>query len=189
LLGNIEANVQSLKDSIAAKADPDELQLQIEKLRGEADTLKGTASDERKDLFAQMEALRNGSLTNDQVNASIASALQTGTLSPDQINSAIETLKGEVEGKIGALASTESLTKLQTEMQSIANQMQGSVSSEVQLLQKAIEGRATNEDLAALRESLQGNAVGIEALQKALEGRATNQELAVLQESLACDSE
>jgi hypothetical protein len=185
LLGNIEANVQSLKDSIAAKADPDELQLQIEKLRGDADTLKGTASDERKDLFAQMEALRNGSLTNDQVNASIASALQTGTLSPDQINSAIETLKGEVEGKIGALASTESLTKLQTEMQSIANQMQGSVSSEVELLQKAIEGRATNEDLAALRESLQGNAVGIEALQKALEGRATNQDLAVLQESLA----
>jgi hypothetical protein len=48
-----------------------------------------------------------------------------------------------------------------------------------------LKEEATNEDLAKLQESLQGNAVGIEALQKALEGRATNQDLAILQESLA----
>jgi uncharacterized membrane protein YgcG len=191
LIGNIEANVQNLKDSIAAKADPDDLQLQIEKLRGESENLKSTASEERKDLFLQMEALRDGALTNDQVNASIASALEAGTLSPDQINSAIETLKGEVEGKIGGLASTESLNQLQSDIEGIGTALTGTIassldlSSKVDLLQKALEGRATNEDLAKLQESLQGNAVGIEALQKALEGRATNQDLAILQESLA----
>ena len=191
LIGNIEANVQNLKDSIAAKADPDDLQLQIEKLRGESENLKSTASEERKDLFLQMEALRDGALTNDQVNASIASALKAGTLSPDQINSAIETLKGEVEGKIGGLASTESLNQLQSDIEGIGTALTGTIassldlSSKVDLLQKALEGRATNEDLAKLQESLQGNAVGIEALQKALEGRATNQDLAILQESLA----
>ena len=191
LIGNIEANVQTLKDSIAAKADPDDLQLQIEKLRGESEDLKSTASEERKDLFSQMEALRDGALTNDQVNASIASALETGTLSPDQINSAIETLKGEVEGKIGGLASTESLNQLQSDIEGIGTALTGTIassvdlSSKVELLQKALEGRATNEDLSALQESLQGNAVGIEALQKAVEGRATNEDLAVLQESLA----
>jgi len=191
LIGNIEANVQTLKDSIAAKADPDDLQLQIENLREESENLKSTASEERKDLFAQIEALRDGALTNDQVNASIASALETGTLSPDQINSAIETLKGEVEGKIGGLASTESLNQLQSDIEGIGTALEGTIagsldlSSKVELLQKALEGRATNEDLAALQESLQGNAVGIEALQKAVEGRATNQDLAVLQESLA----
>jgi uncharacterized membrane protein YgcG len=191
LIGNIEANVQNLKDSIAAKADPDDLQLQIEKLRGESENLKSTASEERKDLFLQMEALRDGALTNDQVNASIASALETGTLSPDQINSAIETLKGEVEGKIGGLASTESLNQLQSDIEGIGTALTGTIassldlSSKVDLLQKALEGRATNEDLAKLQESLQGNASGIEALQKALEGRATNEDLAILQESLA----
>jgi len=191
LIGNIEANVQNLKDSIAAKADPDDLQLQIEKLRGESENLKSTASEERKDLFLQMEALRDGALTNDQVNASIASALETGTLSPDQINSAIETLKGEVEGKIGGLASTESLNQLQSDIEGIGTALTGTIassldlSSKVDLLQKALEGRATNEDLATLQESLQGNASGIEALQKAVEGRATNEDLAVLQESLA----
>ena len=191
LIGNIEANVQNLKDSIAAKADPDDLQLQIEKLRGESENLKSTASEERKDLFLQMEALRDGALTNDQVNASIASALETGTLSPDQINSAIETLKGEVEGKIGGLASTESLNQLQSDIEGIGTALTGTIassldlSSKVDLLQKALEGRATNEDLATLQESLQGNASGIEALQKAVEGRATNQDLAILQESLA----
>jgi hypothetical protein len=39
-------------------------------------TLKRTASEERKDLFAQMQALRDGALTNEQVNASIAQALE-----------------------------------------------------------------------------------------------------------------
>jgi hypothetical protein len=112
-------------------------------------------------------------------------------LSPDQINSAIETLKGEVEGKIGGLASTESLNQLQSDIEGIGTALTGTIassldlSSKVDLLQKALEGRATNEDLAKLQESLQGNASGIEALQKALEGRATNQDLAILQESLA----
>jgi phage host-nuclease inhibitor protein Gam len=92
LIGNIEANVETLKDNIAG-LPIDDLQLQIEKLRSESENLKSTSSEERKDLFSQMEALRDGALTNDQVNTSIAQALEAGTLSPDQINTAIDALK------------------------------------------------------------------------------------------------
>jgi hypothetical protein len=161
LIGNIEANVETLKDNIAG-LPIDDLQLQIEKLRGESESLKSTSSEERKDLFSQMEALRDGALTNDQVNASIAQALEAGTLSPDQVNTAIDALKVDVEGKIGGLASTESLNQLQFDIEGIGSALEGTIASsvdlglEVETLQKALDGTATKEELAAIQESLTG---------------------------------
>ena len=161
LIGNIEANVETLKDNIAG-LPIDDLQLQIEKLRGESENLKSTSSEERKDLFSQMEALRDGALTNDQVNTSIAQALEAGTLSPDQVNTAIDALKVDVEGKIGGLASTESLNQLQFDIEGIGSALEGTIASsvdlglEVETLQKALDGTATKEELAAIQESLTG---------------------------------
>jgi hypothetical protein len=161
LIGNIEANVETLKDNIAG-LPIDDLQLQIEKLRGESESLKSTSSEERKDLFSQMEALRDGALTNDQVNTSIAQALEAGTLSPDQVNTAIDALKVDVEGKIGGLASTESLNQLQFDIEGIGSALEGTIASsvdlglEVETLQKALDGTATKEELAAIQESLTG---------------------------------
>ena len=161
LIGNIEANVETLKDNIAG-LPIDDLQLEIEKLRGESENLKSTSSEERKDLFSQMEALRDGALTNDQVNTSIAQALEAGTLSPDQVNTAIDALKVDVEGKIGGLASTESLNQLQFDIEGIGSALEGTIASsvdlglEVETLQKALDGTATKEELAAIQESLTG---------------------------------
>jgi hypothetical protein len=86
-----------------------------------------------------MEALRDGMLTNDQVNASIAQAMETGTLTPDQINTAIESLKSDVEGKIGGLAPLQSLEQLQTDVASVSASTTA-LGSEIELLQKAMEG-------------------------------------------------
>jgi hypothetical protein len=154
LIGNIEANVETLKDNIAG-LPIDDLQAQIEKLRGETETLKGTASEERKDLFAQMQALRDGALTNEQVNASIAGALKTGTLSPDQINTAIDALKVDVEGKIGGLVSIENLNRLQEVVATAATEST-QLGVDIETMQRALDGTATKEELAALQASLTG---------------------------------
>ena len=183
LLGNIEANVESLKENIEG-LPVDQIQEEIDNLREESDSLKNTSSDERKQLFDQMQALRDGMLTNDQVNSSIAEAMQSGTLTPDQINTAIESLKQDVEGKIGSLAPMQSLEMLQQEVETVAGST-SALGSEMDLLQKVVEGRATSEDLAKLSKSLEGNSAGIQALQKAMEGRATNEDLAILQESVS----
>tara|TARA_R110000796_G_scaffold41698_2_gene103137 strand:- start:15221 stop:17779 length:2559 start_codon:yes stop_codon:yes gene_type:complete len=183
LLGNIEANVESLKENIEG-LPVDQIQEEIDNLREESDSLKNTSSDERKQLFDQMQALRDGMLTNDQVNSSIAEAMQSGTLTPDQINTAIESLKQDVEGKIGSLAPMQSLEMLQQEVETVAEST-SALGSEMDLLQKVVEGRATREDLAKLSKSLEGNFAGIQALQKAMEGRATNEDLAILQESVS----
>jgi len=163
LLGNIEASVTNLEENIAG-LPIDQLQQEINKLRTESETLKSTGSDERKQLFDQMEALRDGMLTNDQVNASIAQAMETGTLTPDQINTAIESLKSDVEGKIGGLAPLQSLEALQTEVATVAGSTTA-LGSEIDLLQKAVEGSATSEELAALEESLKGTTSQITDLQ------------------------
>jgi hypothetical protein len=154
LIGNIEANVETLKDNIAG-LPIDDLQLQIEKLRSESENLKSTSSEERKDLFSQMEALRDGALTNDQVNTSIAQALEAGTLSPDQINTAIDALKTDVEGKIGGLASMESLNQLQETVATAAT-ASTQLGVDIETMQKALDGTATKEELAALQASLTG---------------------------------
>jgi hypothetical protein len=154
LIGNIEANVETLKDNIAG-LPIDDLQLQIEKLRSESENLKSTSSEERKDLFSQMEALRDGALTNDQVNTSIAQALEAGTLSPDQINTAIDALKTDVEGKIGGLASMESLNQLQETVATAAT-ASTQLGVDIETMQKALDGTATKEELAAIQESLTG---------------------------------
>ena len=163
LLGNIEANVESLKENIDG-LPVDQIQEEIDNLREESDSLKNTASDERKQLFDQMQALRDGMLTNDQVNSSIAEAMQSGTLTPDQINTAIESLKQDVEGKIGSLAPMQSLEMLQQEVETVAGST-SALGSEMDLLQKAVEGRATTEELAALQEMMKGTTSQIQDLQ------------------------
>ena len=154
LIGNIEANVEALKDNISI-LPIDDLQSQIQSLREETEALKGTASEERKDLFAQMEALRDGALTNDQVNTSIAQAMEAGTLSPDQINTAIDALKADVEGRIGGLASMESLSQLQEAVAGAAT-ASTQLGVDIETMQKALDGTATKEELAAIQESLTG---------------------------------
>jgi len=163
LLGNIEASVTNLQENIAS-LPVDELQTEINRLKTESESLKSTGSDERKQLFEKMEALRDGMLTNDQVNASIAEAMESGTLTPDQINTAIESLKSDVEGKIGGLASTQSLEQLQTDVASVSAST-ADLGSEIELLQKAMEGSASSEELAALQESLKGTTTQIADLQ------------------------
>jgi hypothetical protein len=163
LLGNIEASVTNLQENIAS-LPVDELQTEINRLKTESESLKSTGSDERKQLFEKMEALRDGMLTNDQVNASIAEAMESGTLTPDQINTAIESLKSDVEGKIGGLASTQSLDQLQTDVASVSAST-ADLGSEIELLQKAMEGSASSEELAALQESLKGTTTQIADLQ------------------------
>jgi hypothetical protein len=102
-----------------------------------------------------MEALRDGALTNDQVNTSIAQALEAGTLSPDQINTAIDALKTDVEGKIGGLASMESLNQLQETVATAAT-ASTQLGVDIETMQKALDGTATKEELAAIQESLTG---------------------------------
>ena len=154
LIGNIEANVEALKDNISI-LPIDDLQSQIQSLREETEALKGIASEERKDLFLQMEALRDGALTNDQVNTSIAQAMEAGTLSPDQINTAIDALKADVEGRIGGLASMESLNQLQEAVAGAAT-ASTKLGVDIETMQKALDGTATKEELAAIQESLTG---------------------------------
>ena len=166
LVGNIEASVEALKDNIAGLPIED-LEAQIEALRREAESLKGTASEERKDLFLQMEALRDGALTKDQVNASIAQALQNGTLSQDQINTAIDALKVDVEGKIGGLASTESLNQLQSDMTSMRSELEGTIAG-------ALDGTASKDELAALQASLTGTAGDFDARFSELQNQMLN---------------
>ena len=167
LLGNIEASVTTLQGNIE-NLPIDEIQEKINNLRTESEALKSTGSDERKQLFDDMESLRDGMLTNDQVNASIAKAMETGTLTPDQINTAIESLKSDVEGKIGGLAPLESLEQLQTALKisyTNVSDRTKALGSEIELLQKAMEGSASAEELAALQESLKGTTTQIADLQ------------------------
>lgn len=192
LIGNIEANVETLKDNIAG-LPIDDLQSQIESLRDEAETLKGTASEERKDLFAQMEALRDGALTNDQVNTSIAQALETGTLSPDQVNTAIDALKLDVEGKIGGLASTESLNQLQSDITGMESSLRDSIAGtagiglEMEALKKTLAGTATQEELNLIQASLGDNTAAIDILNKTVDGSATQDEMKSLIEAALGD--
>ena len=174
LLGNIEANVQSLKDNIAG-LPIDSLQAQIETLRGETESLKGTASDERKNLFAQMEALRDGALSNDQVNSSISKAIEDGTLSPDQINTAIEALKLDVEGKIGGMASAQSLSQLQ-EAVAGATAANTSLGLDIETMRKALDGTATKEELALIQESLSKSTGSFDARFAELQGKMLDPE-------------
>ena len=167
LLGNIETSVTNLEENIAS-LPIDQIQQEINKLRTESETLKSTGSDERKQLFDDMESLRDGMLTNDQVNASISEAMESGTLTPDQINTAIESLKSDVEGKIGGLAPLESLEQLQTALKisyTNVSDRTKALGSEIELLQKAMEGSASAEELAALQESLKGTTTQIADLQ------------------------
>ena len=198
LLGNIENSVEVLKGNIEG-LPIEEIQARLDSLKTEADDFVGTASEQRRDLFQKIEALKDGQISEGQVSESIQNALRDGTLSPDQINSALDNLRTEL-GSARA-ADIENL-------RAVTETGRADLSSQISALNNALEGRASLEDLQLLEEALGEQATGLgaageeraeiirqiglledqgitqEDLEAALEGRASLEDIEALRAAL-----
>jgi hypothetical protein len=198
LLGNIENSVEVLKGNIEG-LPIEEIQARLDSLKTEADDFVGTASEQRKDLFQKIEALKDGQISQGQVYESIQNALRDGTLSPDQINSALDNLRSEL-GEARA-ADIENL-------RTVTETGRADLSSQISALNNALEGRASAEDLQLLEKALGEQAAGLgaageeraelirqiglleeqgitqEDLAAALEGRASLDDIQALRDAL-----
>jgi hypothetical protein len=198
LLGNIENSVEVLKGNIEG-LPIEEIQARLDSLKTEADDFVGTASEERRDLFQKIEALKDGQISQGQVSESIQNALRDGTLSPDQINSALDNLRTE----LGEARATDI-----ENLRAVTETGRADLSSQISALNNALEGRASAEELQALEKALGEQAEGLgdagaeraeiirqiglleeqgitqEDLEAALEGRASLADIENLQAAL-----
>jgi DNA repair exonuclease SbcCD ATPase subunit len=163
LLGNIENSVAVLKGNIEGLPIED-IQARLNELKTETDNLVGTASEQRQDLFRQIEALKEGQISEGQVSESIQNALRDGTLTPEQIDSALDNLRAE----LGDARSAEI-----ENLRAATETGRADLSSQISALNNALEGRASAEDLARLQRAFEGRGQDLGRVTEALQQGVT----------------
>jgi chromosome segregation ATPase len=163
LLGNIENSVAVLKGNIEGLPIED-IQARLNELKTETDNLVGTASEQRQDLFRQIEALKEGQISEGQVSESIQNALRDGTLTPEQIDSALDNLRAE----LGDARSAEI-----ENLRAATETGRADLSSQISALNNALEGRASAEDLARLQRAFEGRGQDLSRVTDALQQGVT----------------